>query len=450
MRAAFRASRRLLGWCDRLRLGPILVAGVVVRVALVALGTGTDRFLFADSSSYLRVAGALPSVLWAPSGAIESLSLARPPAYPLLIALAGGPDRITLVVLVQCLVGGALTPWLVHRLADRVAGARAATVAALVAILDPASMGHHLLIASETLAAALVAAALLAVHAVVAAIDDDRSPLVPATAAGALLAALALTRPNLVVLAPAAVALVATGRWGRPRAGLAAAAVAVVALVLVGGWVVRNDQVAGRPVLSTVAGQNLHDFGLAASATEAGDIRTVATTQEEFDAALRAAAAREQMPPPIDGDTISVATDRRWSAEGLALMRDHPRGALVVAGRAAARTAVAPSTELIAAHLPPGVRSVVDRPLRVGGVLWLVGLWGFALAGAVALGRDGRRLDLALLAGTVVLVLATSVGPWMYARFRVPVVPALAVLAGIGATQLLERVGRPEPPQPVD
>ena len=55
-----------------------------IRCVVLASGSGSGRFAFADSSSYFDVAGALPSALWSPEGPAVPASLARTPIYPLV------------------------------------------------------------------------------------------------------------------------------------------------------------------------------------------------------------------------------------------------------------------------------------------------------------------------------------------------------------------------------
>lgn len=402
-----------------------MVLGVVVRLTVAMLGEhGPGRFTFKDSSSYLEVAGSLPRGLWSPSAAVSTTSLARTPMYPLFLRLTGGDRSVVLTIVAQCLLGGALNVWLAHRLAHRALGSRRpALVAAVVCALDPASISHSLLIATETLAATFLLAALLGAVAVRASVREGTGPWPPAAATGAAAAALALTRPNLAVFVVAVPALVAAaGPWRRtvPAAALALA----VGLVPVAGWVARNHHVGGTAVLSTVAGQNLADFGLAAVAADRGELSWTDLDRSGLNRVIEREAIRTGLSPAVDGDIYGPATDRAWTSEGLAHLRAHPAGAATVSAQGLVRSGLAP-----AVARGPG------RPLAAA---WVVALEVAALAGAVALGRRRRWWVLALLAGTVALYLAASAGPWMDVRFRVPIVPVLAVLAGLGTRPVVD------------
>lgn len=404
-----------------------MALGVVARLVVAAARTGPARFRFEDSASYLAVAGSLPSGLWSPAAAVASATLARTPAYPSFIWLTGGTHGDGWTVVAQCVLGGAINVWLVHRLATRAVGIRAATTAAFVCALDPASVRQASLIATETLAATGVVLVLLGAQACRGAIRAHRPPWIAAAGTGAAAGLVALTRPNLVVLVVVGAALVAAAAPLRRTLGPAALVLAV-ALGAAAGWTARNDHVGHEAVLSTIGGQNLTDFGLAAVAAERGSLRWSDLDRSQLNLEINRLARTEGLSPPVDGDTFSGATDRRWRAEGLTLLRHHPAGVATVAGQGTVRALAAPG--------------VADGPGRVVAVGWLLAVEAAAAAGAAVLVRRRRWWDLALLAGTALTVLLASVGPWMDVRFRVPIVPMLAVLAGLGATVAVDHLCR--------
>lgn len=422
---------------DRSTLVAPIAVGIAVRLALVLAGSRADRFTFADSTSYRIVAGELPSAIWSPGDAVLTATLFRPPGYPAVLALTGGSDHVIAVVLLQCVLGAVAIVWLAHRLAGQLAGPVAAATAAWICALDPASLSHQLLVASETVAAVALLGAAVAAARTVEAVRHGVAPWRTAALVGALAALATLTRPNLVVCLPWFALAVALPR-PRRRALAAAAVVLIVGTVPVAAWVVRNDRVAGSPVLSTTFGQNVAELALAAAATDEGRLGGLSVAQEEYDRVTRAMAPRVGLSPPVAGDTASIATDRQWTREGRAILGRHPRGALVVASTGVLRAAGAPGTSLLVEHLPEPVAGPARVPLLVLGSIWVAGLWAAAAIGALELARRRRWSELALLAGTVVLVLVSAAGPWLHPRFRVPIVPLLAVLAGIGVARLLD------------
>lgn len=420
----------------RTTLGAPIAVGLGLRLVLLVGGGGGDRFTFADSGSYRFVAAELPGALWSPDEAVRTATLFRPPAYPILLALTGGSDHVVPVVVLQCLLGAVLLVWLAHRLAGELAGPVAAATAAWACALDPVSISHQLLVAPETVAAVAVLGAATAALRTVEAVRRGAPPWPGAALVGALAALAALTRPNLVVCVPWFALAVALARPHR-RAVAAAALVLVVGLAPVAGWMARNERVAGAPVLSTTFGQNVAELALAAAAADDGRLAGLSVEQADYDRATSEAAQREGLSPPVAGDTASIATDRRWTREGRAILGRHPRGAVVVASVGVARAAGAPGTSLLRDHLPAPLAGPARAPLLAIGVAWVVALWATAAIGTLELVRRRRWSELCALAGTVAVVLVSAAGPWLYPRFRVPIVPLLAVLAGIGIARLL-------------
>lgn len=424
---------------ERRRLRVALWGGVGIRLLLLVLGgTGTDRFLFPDSAGYRNVAAHLPGALFHAGPSVVSDSLARTPGYPAFLVVTGGRWWLWAALLAQCLLGGAVNVWLAHRLAHRVAGPTAAGLAALAVAFDPASILHSLLVATETLTTTALLGALVLLIEAWDRRDGDR-PWAVAVAAGATLGLGALVRPTLALGVPiAALALAAAGRSRRALA--AAAAVALVAAVPIGAWAVRNDRVGGAPVLTTVTGQDLVDFGLAASAAQDGRLGWRLPDRVRTSSVLEAEARRSGVEGPIDGDATSVATDRRWRADGRRLLTDHPAGAAKVAIGALARTLGAPGHTGFEPHLPPWLWSIVRVPLAVAGLVWAVALATAAAAGVLRAARDRRWLVLVGVALPALLYLGGSLGPWMYLRFRVPVTPSLTILAALAVVG-----ARPDP-----
>ena len=222
-----------------------MLAGTVLRLGVVVAGSGTARFANPDSASYLSVAERLPTVLWAPQGRGYIDSLQRPPGYPVFLWLVsfGGAVHPTWVVVLQCLMGGALTVWLTWRLAGRWFGATVALAAATIVAVDPVSIGHSAQIGTETVFTALLVATLLGLERLGADGHGGRG-LLRGVVCGVAIGSLALVRPVMVYAVPV-LALVAwiAGR-DRPVKGwprLAPVLVAsLVAVVVVGGWFGRD------------------------------------------------------------------------------------------------------------------------------------------------------------------------------------------------------------------
>lgn len=413
-----------------------MVAGVAVRLAPVLAGHGTTRFTFVDSASYVRVAADL-GAWWSPDAATLDDSLLRTFGYPVFVWLASfGSLDPTLVVIAQVLLGGAVNVALTAAIARRVMGPSTATattaaVAAWIVALEPASVGHSLLVAAETLAVtALLVTTLAALRAIDASDQgDDRGTMRWCAATGALLALTAMVRPEWVFAVPIVVAVVAVGRSRRTLR--AAAALLAGSAVVLAPWSIRNATATGDPLLfSTATGQNVFVAGVAAEATDRGELIVAPWRSGDWMQGLEEAAARvERTHRPPDAHDV-VRRDARWSSVGRQLLLEHPVGHARVAAASLIRTALAPSHDLVvtAASASPG--GTIDRALGVGAVLVLAVMYaGFARGVPVVAGR-GRRAAVALVPVAAFLIL--TAGPHSYSRFRVMAVPAIAVTAGAG------------------
>jgi hypothetical protein len=389
-------------------------------------GGGPERFEFVDSFSYLEVARSLPSGLWAPEGDAISASLARTPGYPLVLGAFGATASSWAFIAVQCLIGGVVNVLLTHRLGRQIASPQAALLAAAFVAFDPASLGHNLLVATETVVAtALLASALLALRIY-------REPSVAgAVGLGLVGGSAALLRPNLVIVPIVLAIAVALGR--RSTAGLRLAmVVGAVGLLLPGLWLVRNHAVGGTWSYATVGGQNLADFGLAASAVEGGRIGLAPPDRDRQAAAIAAEAARVGLSGPVDDDVTSSATDAAWRSEGRELLSDHPRGAVVVASQGVVRMVASPGHTGLLVHLPGGPSGPLRWAVGPVALAALVLLWAGVLDTAWrALRRDLPAHVALVLAVPTILYVLSSLGPWMYLRFRVPVTPFLAIAAAV-------------------
>ncbi len=220
-----------------------LIAAMVVRGALMAVGTGA----FDDPDNYLPLAQSL--------AAGQGLMLKgrptayRPPLYPILLAPIvkfGGQKLIPAIAIFHLLLGAATVGMTV--LAARRWGlsrGRVLVAAAIVA-LDPVLAWQSRFIMTETLTAFLIAAALAALT-------------VPqwggAVLGGAFLGLAGLSRPSML---PGAGLVIIAGLLVRPgiwQNRLARSAMMSISLILaLAPWAVRNAMVFGEPVWTTTHG----------------------------------------------------------------------------------------------------------------------------------------------------------------------------------------------------
>ena len=214
-------------------------------------------------------------------------------------------------------------------------------------------------------------------------------------------------------------------------------------LLVITPWMVRNAVAAGYPGLSTVGAINLYRYNTAALRAHVRGT-SFASEQNRIDRELaaadspaaRARLARRQAVPellrhplayawihlrssaasllPAAGDLMRLAGIRVGGRGTLGVLQDHGPAAAVrhyFGGRPAAAAASVPAVLLLA-------------------LKYLAALWG-----TWTLWRSGRRWECAWLVLAVGYFLLVP-GPASHPRFRVPVEPVLALLAGVGAAAL--------------
>jgi hypothetical protein len=187
----------------------------------------------------------------------------------------------------------------------------------------------------------------------------------------------------------------------------------------VGGWIVRNHQVGGQAVVSSIQDYNLLYFqAVGAIAEERGEPRAK-VAQQLLGEAHPAFETRTVDPPPVD------------KVGALRLLAQHPYGAAMSVVHGSGRLLFGPGTAVLnqllfgrSSRLEPVVTSVLAAYL----VLLYVGL----MAGMAVLLAQGRTDLLVLFGSIAVYIVLISSGPQAYSRFRAPLMPLFAVVAGCG------------------
>jgi hypothetical protein len=172
------------------------------------------------------------------------------------------------------------------------------------------------------------------------------------------------------------------------------AALLVPFLLLVGGWMARNGVITGVPVLSTIEGVNLLEYRAAGAIAEEEDV-----SLDQARARLRDQLERAG---PGTGPAERNRAQRRLAFD---VLREADPESIQGTGKRIASV-------LLAAPL---------------GVLYLG-----ALGGIVVLVRAGKRRELGLLAALIAYFVLLPAGPEANTRFRVPAVPFLTLLSGLG------------------
>ena len=431
-----------------------MLLALVLALRLAGLGAvyvqHPGRVLSEDSASYLEPARHLLE-----SGRLLTTSQGRlvpdtfrTPLYSLFIAgvhRVSGGSNLWLLVLQNLLGLGA--PLAAYLLGRRLWGRRVGLGAALLLGLCPTSYISALLVTTETLFTLLLMLALLAGDSLARGAFTSRRQ---ALALGLLLALATLTRPvSYYLLGPWLVWLVWGGRkLGQSWAGLAFTALCVLLpwLVLVGGWQVRNQALTGSSQFSHI--QAINALRYRAAGVEA--LRLGISLEEARARLVRQALASQ---PPGLSEAQSYEHQQRVA---MGVMADHPWLVARVTLTGLAKAAFYPLNVTIfdffggssgehgplgdLGSLSPGEwwqRWVGQHPgvlaATLAGLLYLGLIWAGAARGlGQGLGPASQPWTQGLLLLTAVYLLLVSAGPEAGARFRVPVMPILALYAARG------------------
>jgi 4-amino-4-deoxy-L-arabinose transferase-like glycosyltransferase len=426
-------------------LSAIFGTALASRLALLLWKLGRDPALLfqPDSPGYWILAGNL-----AEQGVFSAAAEPpwvpdhyRTPAYPLFLALFRLGDASPWVpVLAQVLLSAGLA-CLAGWCALRLAGRRAGLAAGLLVALDAPSAVMSTLVMTETLFTLLVAGAALLCH-----LAARRQGLPAAAGSGVLAGWAALTRPSALGLA-AVLSLLLVLRPGPPwRFRLTAALLLLAGTGLVAvPWIARNRARVGAPILASVGYDNVL-FVQGAAVLSVVEGRPYPQVRARLEAEFAASPEAS-----LDLESQGRAKLRRARA----IFRAHPLVFLRNLTVAAANTLFRPLRRDFELLLGRG-----DTPLSLqawGGesglgllrnhlrsappalllllllqVVHLATLYGGTLA---ALLRRPPALPPALLVLLVAVagyLVVTTSAPESYGRFRTPLVPFLAVLAGAG------------------
>lgn len=231
----------------------VLVGALAIRLLLL-VGTVAMGPRIADERDYVELATSLVEGRgFAFKNGPTSL---RPPLYPAFIAglwLASGTQSLQLVRAAQAVLA-LVTAWLVYKIGCDLYDARTALVAAAVTAFYPALMFDNMMALSESVFTILVVAALFVLVRLVRAPNLARS-----AGAGILIGLAALTRSVLWPFPLVVATLVAWWTPGPVRYRLLIATTLLGgALLIIGPWAIRNSRLQGVPVIvDTMGGLNL-------------------------------------------------------------------------------------------------------------------------------------------------------------------------------------------------
>ncbi len=352
----------------------------------------------------------------------------RTPGYPMfllpLLAMKASP---AVIVGINHLLD-ALLAALVYLLARRNGARRfAAIAAALILAFDTITIHYANKILSETLSAALIMAVLLIVM--------NRRTLGWLITCGLLCGALVLVRPVAIAFFGVVMLWLA---WAGVRPFVLGAFV-LSAVALPFGWATRNAAKTGVFTISSIGAINLMAYRAAAALAieDGGDFHTqLAKRQKELDAVV---ARRVIAGEGVDSsDELSSADLAGYeSAVARPILLHHPEGVALMTVRGFFINMFDTDWDALAEVVDDELISEDVTRIAVQVWTWLV--WIVSTAGLVMLWRRDR-MQAALLAGIIFYFLFMAAGGEAEGRFRVPVIPMMALAAASGVESSLDQL----------
>lgn len=386
---------------------------IIIAIALAAnfayLIASNGDFYYPDSFTYLAPAR---SVLHGQGfldqdGAVDTL---RTPGYPLLLALFGATTRPVIVLqhLLNTLLAGAI--YLFVRRRD--GGRLAAFVAALLFAIDTPTIHYANKVLTETTFTALLFAAF------VLALGRPRPLLL-----GILNGIMVLVRPIAIVYF---VVLALT--CGRVYKGRRIAIFVIASLVLPLAWAARNAAHTGVFTVSSIAGFNMLTYRAAGALAmeDGGDFRSDLTDEQNGLMEDADDAIQKELRIPDAQELPDAVRARYYSRYAWQVIAQHPFGFVGLTARGVLVNLFDSdwdSMQMVSLVYAP----IVERTV---GVLPAME-FALALIGLALLWKTDRRLAL-LIALTVAYYLVISAGGEAESRFRVPVIPQVAIAAAAG------------------
>jgi hypothetical protein len=400
---------------------PVTVAALLQTLLLF---TSKPEIAF-DSPSYIAQANALVSTGHSLNARGEPDTV-RTPGYPLFLAAfletpLGLDGAVAMQRLLWVLMVAAVT-WATFRATRSTIGA---VIAGLVTAIDLPAVQAAGSVLTETLAALTVTAAVLQAYRATMA----RS-ITAGVVAGLLAGVAALVRPVAILLGVAIAVAIAVAAPRQLRTRLAIA-VALASLVIPAAWTARNYARTGVVTFSSISSINLLLYraaGTLAIRDPGGMDANIQRRQSELEAAAcRAAEAR------FGGECDVIPITRRatvYSGLAMPIILGDPLAAAQQAARAFVMIMFGGGANLLSSWT-----GMSESSARMLAFAYTVPLFVLAVAGALYWWRIDR-VAAALMLLTIAYMVMMSLGVEAYSRFRVPILPLYAMLAGGGAKRI--------------
>lgn len=402
---------------SRFWLAFLLVAALALRLGWGFVLPAEEETLkgLPDQAGYLEMAQNLvrgQGLMWVDRRFDDQTYAVRMPLYPLLVAACGASVRALRVV--QAFIDTS-TVLAIYLLARRWLGARPSIFAAAIVAVDPFLIYFSGLVLTETLFTAMLSWSL-------ALLVTRQSFLW----GGLVLSMSVLLRPSALLLP--VTAGIASALANRPRPASTSrgwplpvgTTMLLLALLAMLPWVIRNRTVLGRWIWTTTNGGFVAYDGFNDDATGGSDQSALSSL--EWNSRLRRLSE-------VQRNDLLQEEAWQWIEN---TWRERPRRLFELTAAKIARTwsPVPLSAEFGSRRMYKAAAMVYTIPFAL---LIVVGLW----KGIVP--RAGK-VFLVLPAVYITLVHAMSIGSL---RYRVPVEPAMAVLASAGALAVLSSLRLP-------
>lgn len=423
----------------------VLIGIAALFIRLAPLARGDLKFQTGwDAADYIPLAQGIQhgcGFARFENGHCSSADAWRPPGYPFFVAMLPG---LRTVLVIQAFLGAALCILLGWFVSTRWGSGAGLTAAALLAT-DIPSIVYGAMIMSEALFQFLLTGAILLQLSAIIADELNARTAVKVFAAAGLLAAAAMIRPTgifLPLFAPLPFLLIKGASW--PRAlvfGVLAFAIPIAAML---AWTARNRRLAGVDAMSADSAVTIFYYNAAGVLAYA--------THRSFDEASTELA--HEIGWQGDPSATPAKLTQGMMRQSLRVFAEHPFAALVVTVRGLILVAIVPDrnelNELIGTNgggplgLAPSfdITTRIRRTMNSPGLAILVlvqvmlNLLVWAGVARVLFRTDwNSKIEVACILiplGAAFAMLACAASPAAHARFRVPAVPFLAMLAGIG------------------
>jgi 4-amino-4-deoxy-L-arabinose transferase-like glycosyltransferase len=426
----------------------IIIAALVARVGWAAWIAHTDPLAVRspDTPGYVWPARALIDAgRFSLSPMDPTPMFVRTPGYPAFLATvlwitdsewAISPIQAALSALAVAAV--VLVGW-------RLIGPTAGLVAGALLVLDPLQFMASGTVLTEGIASVVIAAIAVVGLVVFGGRRPRDVPLGAVFGLGALVALATMVRPTMWFYPAVLLALLAIRFRGVPRRELVTRLLAFLLpiVVVVGGWQVRNHSAVDSWQLSGATGLLLYCSNAAQI-----EARTTRTSME---------ATRQRLGCPTEGedpDGVCTWTQGatcqvpdpdasgqgfdKWNRRGLEIMADHPVQTARIMVEGLVRQVAGPGTDTVRQYFD----AQASIPLALALFSWNTVLWAFAGVGAVVGLRSRHRAYWAFVIATIGYVIIVSLGDAAGARYRVPIIPLLALLAALGMQYSVRRLLR--------